>query len=114
MAIKFTPIGWARWIELFVRNADRVRLLGEAGPIEGAEWSLLGAAWIIDTTKWPILTATYPETTWRFKEKTAVAGYEVIDANGEVLWSERFPVIGERPKIDLELLEIQLVLNAEG
>lgn len=115
MAVRFTALGMAKWLELFVRQAATAHLYASgAGPDDLAELTGDGyAPFVVTGGRWDLalrgtlVTATYPELLWRFTAPVVAAGYYVANKDGKVLWWERFEGPSAGP-VDLQALRLQV------
>lgn len=127
MAVKFTPLGWTRWLDQYVRMAKIAKLFTGAGLQVDALQEISGGGYApheILTGRWEmsnrgaIITATYPEVLWRFTEpiETPITGFYVADKDGQILWWERFaePAFEAKRKNDSVAIDISVEIDTEG
>lgn len=124
MGVRFTSKGWEKWLELYVRQANKAHLFKSGANIETlvevedqtyAAQTLLGARWEIQA-RGPLIVATYPELAWRFTNPQITAGYFVTGKDGSVLWWEPFirPPGHETVPLDMQNIAIAIEIDTEG
>lgn len=121
MAVKFTPVGWMRWVERYAREARSAHLFAgydekgepkELTRIDYAPATVSPPAWRTEA-RGPIVVATYPEIMWRFPERVQVDGCFVRDTNGDVLWVDEFDGLGERAT-HIHAVELSVEIDTRG
>ena len=116
MAVKFSPNGWMRWLRQFVNQAATLHLMtrrdGKLIEVDDAQYGravFVGAQWNLGM-RGTVVSAAYPALTWRFAAPIELAGYEVRDKDGDVIWSEEYPIV---PGMTVTIHELEPVIEME-